>query len=55
MDVKSKSLLLDDQKVLDRIEADEEADPANETVAYHAALEKFEKDFEDIIKVCEGF
>lgn len=55
LEYQGETLLLDDESILDQINADEEADAENEMSEYHTNLEKFQKDFEDVIKLCEGY
>ena len=49
LEYQGETLLLDDERILDQINADEEADAENEMTEYHANLDKFQKDFEDVI------
>ena len=55
LEVESNGPLLEDQSVLEQITVDEEADAEKDMDEYHKLLEKFQKDFGDIIKVCEGY
>ena len=55
MEYQGETLLLDDESILDQINVDEEADAEKEMTEYHTNLEKFQKDFEDVLKVCEGY
>jgi hypothetical protein len=55
LEVESDILLLDDDSILEQITYDEEADAEKEMEEYHKLLEKFQKDFDDIINLCEGY
>lgn len=55
MEYQGETLLLDDESILDQINVDEEADAEKEMAEYHTNLEKFQKDFEEVLKVCEGY
>ena len=55
LEYQGNGLLLDDSEILAQINAHEEADAEKEMNEYNSQLEKFTSDFEDIIKVCEGY
>jgi hypothetical protein len=48
-------LLLEDEGVLHHITYDGEADVQKEMEEYQNLLDKFQKDYNDIVNVCEGY